>query len=179
MMLRGTTSLTSLSVFLSLFSFRLTLNMYSLTASEPGFRPRHTMYLWFHNKSWFNLKHGSKAEIPFYLLCRLIKKQTQNVGIFCFGPPVVKLLPLTHIQIHRCSPTSLSWQACWWQVWTERSCRSRGRAGRLNPHWREWRGQTSYRQSGHLEKTKSATITHSASSHTCTETITGQLIHCI
>lgn len=46
MMCRGTTSVTSLSLFLSWFSFRLTLNKYSLTASEPGFRPRHTMYLW-------------------------------------------------------------------------------------------------------------------------------------
>lgn len=45
MMLRGTTSVTSMSVFLSWFSFRLILNMYSLTASDPGFRPRQTMYL--------------------------------------------------------------------------------------------------------------------------------------
>ncbi|TNN68627.1 hypothetical protein EYF80_021141 [Liparis tanakae] len=44
-MLRGTTSVTSLSVFLSWFNFRLILNMYSLTASVPGFRPRHTTYL--------------------------------------------------------------------------------------------------------------------------------------
>lgn len=45
MMLRGTTSVTSVSEFLSWFSLRLTLNMYSLTASDPGFRPRHTTYL--------------------------------------------------------------------------------------------------------------------------------------
>lgn len=45
MMSRGTTSVTSLSECLNWFSFRLMVNMYSLTVSVPGFKPLHTTYL--------------------------------------------------------------------------------------------------------------------------------------